>query len=112
MKNQPCLFGVRLTAGLGDGDRKEDSMIEAEPRWSIKKTERMLVVNLCVGVVVMLLNLVTTVAILLNYQRQTFVLSEVADLRQRIVVLEERLQQQSLQPPSAVQITPADKTKE
>jgi hypothetical protein len=41
---------------------KNERIAETEPRWSIKKTERMLVVNFCARVIVMALCLATAVA--------------------------------------------------
>lgn len=62
-------------------------MIETEPRWSVKKTERMLV-NVLVGVIVMLLSLATAAVNWKQAQARAELFAWMEQLQQRVTVLE------------------------
>lgn len=85
---------------------------ETKLRWSIEKTEHMLVVNFCVGVIVMVLCLATAVANWRMAGERAVLLSWVEKLQQRVIALEAAVKErQIVQPPPEAQTTPADRTK-
>ncbi|MBI5922156.1 MAG: hypothetical protein HY847_11000 [Betaproteobacteria bacterium] len=92
---------------------KNECIAETEPSWSIRKTERMLVVNFWVSVMVMVLCLATAVANWRMAGERAVLFSWVEKLQQRVIALEAAVKErQTVQPLPEAQTPPADRTKE